>query len=89
MTIAETMVLNKPMLLFSSLPGQEEHNARFLIKNRLAESAQDPRQLENLIRRYLQHPGSLAALKNKIAAAARPCAAKDIAAGIMARLLPG
>ena len=87
-TIAETMVLNKPMLLFSSLPGQEEHNARFLIKNKLAESAEDPRQLENLIRRYLQHPGSLAALKNKIAAAARPCAAKDIAAGIMERLLP-
>ena len=87
-TIAETMALNKPMLLFSSLPGQEEHNARFLIKNKLAEFAQDPRQLESLIRRYLQHPGSLAALKNKIAAAARPCAAKDIAAGIMERLLP-
>lgn len=87
-TIAETMVLNKPMLLFSSLPGQEEHNARFLIKNKLAEFAEDPRQLEVLIRRYIQHPGSLAALRNRIAAAARPCAAKDIAAGIMERLLP-
>jgi len=88
-TIAETMALNRPMLLFSSLPGQEEHNARFLIKNRLAETAEDPGRLENIIRRYVQRPGSLAALKNKIAGAARPCAARDIAAGIMERLLPG
>jgi len=87
-TIAETMALNKPMLLFSSLPGQEEHNARFLIKNRLADFAEDPRQLENMMRRYLRHPGSLASLKNKLTAAARPCAARDIAAGIMKNLLP-
>ncbi|OGS07751.1 MAG: hypothetical protein A2270_04925 [Elusimicrobia bacterium RIFOXYA12_FULL_51_18] len=88
-TVAETMALNKPMLLFSSLPGQEEHNARFLIKNRLADFAEDPRQLEDLIRRYLRHPASLAALKNKLSAAAKPCAARDIAAGIMKSLLPG
>lgn len=88
-TIAEALALNKPMLLFSPLPGQEEHNARFLIKNRLAEFARDPRQLEHLVRRCLQHPGSLAALRNRMAAAARPCAARDIASGIMERLLPG
>jgi processive 1,2-diacylglycerol beta-glucosyltransferase len=88
-TIAETMALHKPMLLFSSFPGQEERNTRFLVKNRLAEFAEDPRQLENLIRRYLAHPGALAVLRNNIITAARPCAARDIAARIMERLLPG
>jgi processive 1,2-diacylglycerol beta-glucosyltransferase len=87
-TIAETMALHKPMLLFSSFPGQEERNTRFLVKNRLAELAEDPRHLERLIRRYLLRPGSLAAIKNRIISAARPCAARDIAAKIMERLLP-
>ena len=86
-TIAEAMALNKPMLLFAPLPGQEERNANFLIKNRLADFAEDPRQLEALIKKYLQHPGALAALKNNIAETARPYAARDIAAGIMERLL--
>ena len=86
-TIAETMALNKPMLLFSPLPGQEERNANFMIKSRLADLAQDPRQLEILIKKYLQHPGALAALKENIAGTARPYAARDIAAGIMERLL--
>ncbi len=86
-TIAEAMALNKPMLLFSPLPGQEERNANFLVKSRLADHAQDPRQLEALIKKYLQHPGALAALKNNIAEIAKPYAARDIAAGIMERLL--
>jgi processive 1,2-diacylglycerol beta-glucosyltransferase len=86
-TIAETMVMNKPMLLFSPLPGQEERNSHFLIKNRLADFAQDSRQLESLIRRYLQHPSSLSVLRHNIAAAARPYAARDIAAAIMEHLL--
>ncbi len=87
-TIAETMALHKPMLLFSSFPGQEERNTRYLVKNRLAELAEDPRQLESLMRRYLLHPGALAALRNNIIMAARPYAARDIAAKIIERLLP-
>jgi len=86
-TIAETMALNKPMLLFSPLPGQEERNAAFLVKNRLAELAENPRQLETLVERYLRHPAPLAAFRRNIARMARPCAAKDIAAAIMERLL--
>ncbi|MEI7482473.1 MAG: glycosyltransferase [Elusimicrobiota bacterium] len=86
-TIAEAMALNKPMVLFSPLPGQEEHNANFLIKNRLADFAHDSHQLEALIKKYLQHPGALDLLKSNIAETARPYAARDIAAGIMGRLL--
>jgi processive 1,2-diacylglycerol beta-glucosyltransferase len=89
LTIAEAMALNKPILLFSSFPGQEERNTRFLIKNHLADFAEDTRQLESQVRRYLLHPGSLAALRNSIAAAARPRAAGDITARIMEHLLPG
>ncbi|MFA6433064.1 MAG: glycosyltransferase [Elusimicrobiales bacterium] len=85
-TIAETMALNKPMLLFSPLPGQEERNAGFLLKNGLADFAEDPRRLETLIKKYLRHPGALAALKEAIAKTARPYAAREIAAGIMERL---
>jgi processive 1,2-diacylglycerol beta-glucosyltransferase len=86
-TIAESMALNKPMLLFSPLPGQEERNTSFLIKNRLADFARNPHQLETLIKKYLQHPGELTALRANIAETARPYAARDIVAGIMERLL--
>ena len=88
-TIAETMALSKPMIVFSPFPGQEERNTRFLLKNRLAEFAEDGRSLESLVRRHMAHPGALAALKSNIAAAARPYAARDIAAVIMERLLHG
>ncbi|MBU2573692.1 MAG: hypothetical protein KKH28_06425 [Elusimicrobia bacterium] len=87
-TIAETMALAKPMLIFAPLPGQEERNTSFLVKNKLADFAKDRVQLESVIRKYLQNPSALTLLKNNISALARPYAARDIAAQIIERLLP-
>ncbi|MDD4476588.1 MAG: glycosyltransferase [Patescibacteria group bacterium] len=33
MTTAECLFLNKPMIIINPIPGQEEHNAEFLVKN--------------------------------------------------------
>ena len=52
-TVAETLSLGKPLIIFSPLPGQEEFNASFLIKNRMAELAKDGRQLQALVKRRL------------------------------------
>lgn len=87
-TIAETMALGKPMLIFDPLPGPEERNTGFLLRNKLADFARDRAQLESVIRKYLQAPSSLTSLKDNIAAMARPYAARDIAARIIERLLP-
>lgn len=87
-TIAETMALTRPMLLFAPLPGQEERNAAFLVRNRLADFARDRAELEAVIRKYLQAPSALALLRENISAMARPYAARDIAAKIIERLLP-
>gem|GEM_PF-1283252 len=88
-TIAESMALNKPMVLFSPYPGQENRNTRFLTKNRLAEFAEDPAQLSAIVDKFLHNPGALSPLRANIAAAAKPHAASDIAARITERLLPG
>ena len=85
-TVAETLALGKPLIIFSPLPGQEEFNSSFLVKNRLAEQARDGAQLQALVKRRLElrgqgkdgpdagrrAPGREAGLFS----AARPCAAR-------------
>ncbi|WP_373897926.1 MGDG synthase family glycosyltransferase [Haloimpatiens sp. FM7315] len=41
MTITEALACSTPMALFSAIPGQEERNANFLVKNNLAVNIED------------------------------------------------
>ena len=97
-TVAETLSLGKPLIIFSPLPGQEELNASFLIKNRLAELAKDGRQLQTLVKRRLdvrsqakdgpdagQRP-SEPRIK-ELSSFAKPCAARDIVAAILEKII--
>jgi processive 1,2-diacylglycerol beta-glucosyltransferase len=82
-TLAETMALAKPFIIYSPLPGQEERNTAFLYRHRLAETAGSPEELEPLVRRYLHSPATLAHASRALAEHARPHAARDIAAKII------
>lgn len=85
-TVAETMALAKPFIIYSPLPGQEERNTGFLRRHRLAETAASADQLPALIKKYLAAPQALALASRALAAHARPHAARDIAAKIIQQL---
>ncbi len=82
-TLAETMALAKPFIIYSPLPGQEERNSSFLRRHKLAETAASPDRLPPLIRKHLAAPQSLALASRALAAHAHPHAARDIAAKII------
>lgn len=88
-TLAETMALARPFVVFSPLPGQEARNAAFLRRHRLAETAASPAELEPLVRRYLAEPRLLERASEALAAHARPHAARDAAAKIIELLTGG
>lgn len=85
-TLAETMALAKPFIIYAPLPGQESRNTAFLYRHRLAETAGSPEELEPLVRRYLHSPATLAHFSRALAEHARPHAARDIAAKIIETL---
>ncbi|MCM2267696.1 MAG: hypothetical protein NDI60_08010 [Elusimicrobiales bacterium] len=88
-TIAETMAMARPFIIYSPLPGQETRNTGFLRRHRLAEAAAGPAELAALVRRHLAAPGALAQAGRAMAAHARPHAARDIAARIIETLTAG
>ncbi|OGR45547.1 MAG: hypothetical protein A2X35_04135 [Elusimicrobia bacterium GWA2_61_42] len=88
-TLAETMAMAKPFIVYSPLPGQEERNTGFLYRHKLAETAGTPAELAPIIRRYLANPGALAQAARNMAEHARPHAARDIAGRIIQTLTGG
>lgn len=85
-TLAETMALSRPFVIYSPLPGQEARNTAFLIKHRLAEAASCAGELEPLVRRYLHSPHQLSQASKALAEHARPHAARDTAAKVIEAL---
>ncbi|HAT71585.1 MAG TPA: hypothetical protein DCS63_02080 [Elusimicrobia bacterium] len=88
-TLAETMAMAKPFIVYSPLPGQEQRNNGFLSRHKLAETAAGPEALELIVRRYLASPAALAQASRAMAGHARPHAARDIAASIIETLTSG
>jgi processive 1,2-diacylglycerol beta-glucosyltransferase len=87
-TLAETMAMAKPFIIYSPLPGQEERNTAYLLRHRLAETASAPAELAPMVRRYLAGPAALAQAARAMGEHARPHAARDIAARVI-ELLTG
>ncbi len=85
-TLAETMAMAKPFIIYSPLPGQEDRNSAFLGRHKLAETADSTRELEPLVRKYMASPGSLARASRALSEHARPHAARDVAAKIIEML---
>lgn len=86
-TIAEAMCLEKPMIIFEPLPGQEEKNAQFLLKNKIAELAKNKKHLESIVRHFLHNYSLLANTKKHLKEFSKPHAAIDIVSKVMEHLL--
>jgi processive 1,2-diacylglycerol beta-glucosyltransferase len=85
-TAAESLALIKPLFIFSPLPGQEERNADFLARRRLALKAGTAEELAQLVKRAAVEPAMLDPMKKAIAQYSRPRAARDIAARVLEEL---
>jgi processive 1,2-diacylglycerol beta-glucosyltransferase len=82
LTVSECLALGKPMLLVSPIPGQEQHNAGYLMEEGAAWLAYDALSLEYRLQRLMSEPASLAAMASRSAALGKPHAARDVLAHV-------
>jgi processive 1,2-diacylglycerol beta-glucosyltransferase len=85
MTLAEAMAAELPMVLYGSLPGQEQRNERFASRAGVALAARSPRELGRLLERALTEPGVLDHLRDGIRRARRPDATQRIVDAVLDR----
>lgn len=83
LTVSECLALGRPMLLVSPIPGQEQHNAGFLMEEGAAWLAYDAVGLEYKLQRLMSEPASLAAMASRSAALGKPHAARDVLALVL------
>jgi len=77
-TSAECLAMGLPMIVNAPIPGQEEHNANYLLEQGVALKALDLPTLEYRVRHLLAHPGQLQAMADRARALGRPHAAMQV-----------
>jgi processive 1,2-diacylglycerol beta-glucosyltransferase len=83
LTVSECLALGRPMLLVSPIPGQEEHNAGFLMEQGAAWLAYDAIGLRYKVGLLMREPARLAAM----AACSRRLGRPDAARAVLDRVL--
>lgn len=78
LTIAEALICEIPIGVFSPIPGVEEHNAQFLIKHNLAVNLTDIKNCSSIIQDLISSKEKLQAIKNNCAKFSKPTAGPDI-----------
>ena len=77
-TSAECLAMGLPMIVNAPIPGQEEHNANYLLEHGAALKASDLSTLEYRVRYLLAHPEQLQAMAARARALGRPHAAMQV-----------
>jgi len=78
LTIAEALICEVPIAVFSPIPGVEEHNAQFLLKHNLAIDLTDINNCSTIIQDLISSKEKLQTIKNNCAAFSKPTAGPDI-----------
>lgn len=78
LTIAEALICKIPLGLFSPIPGQEEKNAQFLLKNNLAVNLTDISKCSENIEKLLNSRDELKIISENCSKFAKPYAINDI-----------
>lgn len=84
-TTAECLAMGLPMIVNAPIPGQEEHNANFLLEQGAALKACDLSTLEYRVRYLLAHPARLAEMAARARALGRPHAARQVLETVLYR----
>ena len=77
-TTAECLAMGLPMIVNAPIPGQEEHNANYLLEHGAALKAFDLPTLEYRLRYLMAHPAKLAEMAACARALGRPHAARHV-----------
>jgi 1,2-diacylglycerol 3-beta-galactosyltransferase len=77
-TIAEAMAMGLPIIITSWLPGQEEGNVEFVVRENVGRVSKDPRRVVELVRE-IRETNEFREMKENIKKVSRPQAALDIA----------
>ncbi|HEX7000621.1 MAG TPA: hypothetical protein VF164_02895 [Trueperaceae bacterium] len=87
LTTSEALAAHLPLLLVSPYPLQEEANADFLLENGAAARVEPLTTFTFKLRRLLEEPGRMDAMRSAAARLARPDAAKSVARSVIADLI--
>ncbi|MCC6071956.1 glycosyltransferase [Massilia sp. GCM10020059] len=85
LTTSESLAMGLAMVVIAPIPGQEEHNANFLLERGAAVQAFDLLALEYRIHTLLAHPARLAEMRANAQALGKPAAASRVLATILGR----
>ncbi|MES2756648.1 MAG: glycosyltransferase [Pseudomonadota bacterium] len=83
LTTAEALAMGLPMIVIAPIPGQEEHNANYLLERGVALQAFDLVTLEYRVRYLFAHPAKLQDMRAKAKALGRPEAATRVLATVL------
>lgn len=83
LTSSEALAKRLPMIMVAPLPGQEERNAEFLVRHRVALRCTDVKSLGRMVVDLFSRPASLRRMKEQALALGRPHAARVAASHIM------
>ena len=78
LTVSEALICHVPLFLISPIPGQEEKNAEFLIKHKLAFQVNDDMSCSKKISYILMNPELLSSMKDRYANFAKPFSGNNI-----------
>nr|WP_303740802.1 glycosyltransferase [Lutispora saccharofermentans] len=77
-TTAEVLSREKPLIIFSPIPGQESDNAEFLLNSGVAATSSDVMKIPPLINQILNHEVRIESMKKLSACLKKPYSAADI-----------
>jgi len=80
---SEALAKGVPMIMIRPIPGQEERNSDYLLKNNAAIRADNLSELTEIIHELFTHSGKIEVLKENALAISKPYAATDAAAHIL------
>ena len=86
-TTAECLVMGLPMIVHAPIPGQEEHNANFLLEQGVALKADDVTALEYRLRHLLANPAQLEEMGARARLLACPHAARQVLETVLLRAM--
>lgn len=84
LTTSECLAMGLPMIVNAPIPGQEEHNADYLMEQGAALKAIDGIGLVYRVRHLTEHPEKLAEMSRRARALGRPHAAKAVLDTVLA-----
>jgi processive 1,2-diacylglycerol beta-glucosyltransferase len=87
LSCSEALAVGLPMILINPIPGQEEDNAAYLLRQGAAVRVDDLRQLGRVVSELLDSPEALGAMHRQALLAGRPNAAADIVRVIEERFI--